>query len=73
MGWEVSLAQPDPACHGKCYLKTAFTSWWALSQKKQSSQRWGEGRIYSLQQVRRTPGIFPKAVSVNSKIGEVLS
>ena len=33
------------------------------SQKTQPSQRAGEGRIYYLQQVRRTLEIFPKAVS----------
>ena len=47
-----------------CYPKTGFTSWWVLSQQTQPSQRLREGRIYYyLQQVRRTLGIFPKAVS----------
>ena len=47
-----------------CYQKTGFTSWWVSSQKTQPSQRSGEGRIYYyLQQARRTPEIFPKAVS----------
>ena len=45
----------------ECYPKTGFTSWWVSSQKTQSSQRSGEGRIYYyFQQARRTPGSFPK-------------
>ena len=47
-----------------CYPKTGFTSWWEWSQKTQPSQSAGEGRIYYyLQQVRRIPGIFPKAMT----------
>jgi len=46
------------------YPKTGFTSWWVSSQKTQSSQRSGEGRIYYyFQQARRTPEILPKAMS----------
>ena len=34
----------------------------------------GEGRIYYLQQVRRTVGTFPQSrISLNCKTGEVLS
>ena len=34
---------------------------------------WVEGRIYYLQQVKRTPGIMSQNVSQNCKIGEVLN
>ena len=45
-----------------------------VKPKTQPSQRSGERKIYYLQQVRRTPGIFAKAVSLRiSKMGEVLS
>ena len=47
---------------GSWYPKTGFASWWVLSQKTQSSQSMGGRRIYHLQQVMRTMGIFPKAV-----------
>lgn len=48
----------------RCYLKAEFASGWMWSQKSQPSQGLGEKRIcYYLQQVRRTPAIFPKAVS----------
>ena len=52
-------------CQGrsKCYLKTGFASWWVSSQRTQPSQRAAEERIYHLQQVRKTPRIFLKAVS----------
>ena len=54
-----------------CYLKTGFASWWVHSQKTQPRQRVGEGRIYHLQQVRRTSGIFPKVVSPQTaKLGK---
>ena len=46
-----------------CYSKTKFISWRVLRQEIQSRQRLREIRIYYLQQVRRTPGIFSKAVS----------
>lgn len=50
--------------HGQCYRKTRFASWWVLSLKTQAHQSSGEdGIYYYLQQVRRTPAIFPKAVS----------
>ena len=73
------LKQVPPFCCpsftvSHCYPETGFASWWVSSQKTQPSQRPGEGRIYYLQQVRRTLGTLPKAVSPrNSKIGEVLS
>lgn len=50
-----------------CYPQTVFTSCWVSSQKIQSSQRLGEGRIYYLQGVKRTAGIFcPKHCSQQS-------
>ena len=49
-----------------CYRNTGFASWWVSSQKTQPRQRAGEGGIYYLQQVRRTPGIFPKVVSLRT-------
>ena len=51
--------------------KMGFASWWVSSQKTQPSQRSGEGRIYYLQQVRSTLGIFPKEVSPQmAKLGK---
>ena len=41
-----------------CSPKSGFTSWWVWSQKTQPSQRPGEGRIYHLQQNKRT--LLPK-------------
>ena len=39
--------------------------------KDTSSQRWGEGRIFYLEQVRRTLAIFPQAVpSRRAKLGK---
>jgi len=44
------------------------------TKKTQASQRVGESMIYFLQQVRRTPWIFPySSISPNSKTGEVLN
>ena len=53
------------------YPKIGFASWWVWSQKTQSSQRAGEGRMYYLQQVRRKPGMLPKAMSPQTvKLGK---
>ena len=41
--------------------------------KTQSSQRCREGRIYYLQQLRRTQDLSQTSASLNSKIGEILS
>ena len=64
--------------HSKAYrwFKSRPRIWRNVTKKKwvclligikpkdtQPSHRWREGRIYYLQQVRRTLGIFPKAIS----------
>lgn len=50
--------------------KTGFAFWWVTKNKNSPKIR--KGVIYYLQQVSRTPGIFPKtAYPPNSKVGEV--
>ena len=55
-------AGTHPFSWSPCSLKTGFASWWVSSQKTQPCQTAREGGIYYLQQIRRTPGIFPKGV-----------
>lgn len=43
-----------------CATPKLGASWWVLSQRTQSSQKLEKGRIYLLQQVKRTLGISPK-------------
>ena len=43
-----------------CATPKLGASWWVLSQRTQSSQRLEEGRMYFLQQIKRTLGMFPK-------------
>ena len=44
-----------------------------IDPKTPPGQGMGNGRIYYLQKVRRTPGIFLKTVIPNSNTGEFLS
>ena len=61
--WHLFLL-PKNWVHVSVGVKTNKTK---QNQKNQPRQRSGEGRIYYLLQVRRTPGIFPKAVSPQQK------
>ena len=59
-GWRKSS---DKRNHEQSYYKKiGFTSW-QVSRQKTDSNRRAEGRIYYLQQVRRTIKTFPRALS----------